>query len=100
MKPISPKDLADNKLRTLPEYVIRAFNDLITEKFDDGSAVILQKEAVARIKTLNRDISSEEIFNLGYLNVEAIFRKAGWKVEYDKPAYNEDYEPTFIFSKI
>jgi hypothetical protein len=45
-------------------------------------------------KGLNRN----EIFKKGWLDVEEIYGKAGWKVEYDKPGYNEDYAAHFIFT--
>ena len=30
-------------------------------------------------------------------DIEDIFREAGWKVTYDKPAYNESYDAYFKF---
>jgi len=41
----------------------------------------------------------DEVFDKGWLNIEPMYRAAGWKVVYDKPAYNESYEPTFTFTK-
>ena len=35
----------------------------------------------------------------GWLDVEGIYRKAGWDVEYDSPGYCEDYPATFKFRK-
>jgi hypothetical protein len=39
----------------------------------------------------------EDVFKNGWLNVEHLYETHGWKVEYDKPAYNEDYPATFKF---
>jgi hypothetical protein len=33
------------------------------------------------------------------MDVEDVYQKAGWEVEFDKPGYNEDYEANFKFSK-
>ncbi len=39
------------------------------------------------------------VFAKGWLEVEDIYRKAGWKVKYDKPAYSENYPATFKFER-
>lgn len=33
-----------------------------------------------------------------WLNFEGAYRRAGWKVEFDKPGYNESYPATFKFT--
>lgn len=30
--------------------------------------------------------------------LDAVYEKAGWKVSYDKPGYNESYDPYFKFT--
>lgn len=42
-------------------------------------------------------LSRQEIFDNRLLDVEDVFRSQGWKVEYDKPGYNESYPATFTF---
>lgn len=32
-----------------------------------------------------------------HLDVEDVYRAAGWEVTYDKPGYNETYDATFTF---
>ncbi|MFA6421911.1 MAG: hypothetical protein WCV92_00700 [Candidatus Buchananbacteria bacterium] len=95
--PIKPSDVAKQKQASFPNEVLEAFNQLIAEKFNNGYATIRQDDVVAILvaKGLNRP----EIFKKGWLDVEGIYRKAGWKVAYDKPAYNESYPATFTFSK-
>jgi hypothetical protein len=96
--PIKPSEVQEKKNKALPEEVFQVFNDLIVENWDGQSATIKQDVAAERISTALR-ISTDEVFELGYLDVEAAFRKVRWKVEYDKPAYNESYEAFFVFSK-
>jgi len=96
--PIKPKDVQDEKDKGIPEVVFTIFNDLIKEDWDGWEAVVIQDEAVKRIaKELG--ITRTQAFDRGYLEVESAYRKAGWKVEYDKPGYNEDYEANFTFRK-
>ena len=44
-------------------------------------------------------LKRKEIYDKNWLDVEDVYESAGWKVEYDKPGYNENYEPTFTFSR-
>lgn len=97
-KPISPKDVQSVKDSILPDVVFEVFNALIVENWNGTCASVKQDEAVERIaKAL--DISRDAAFKHGYLDVESVYSKAGWKVKYDKPAYNESYDAYFVFSK-
>ena len=33
------------------------------------------------------------------MDFEDLYRKSGWSVSYDKPAYNENYDAFLIFNK-
>lgn len=96
-KPVTPNDVVTIKKSLIPDEAIESFNELIAENFLDGHSQFTQKKVVARM--VKKGLSTNDIYNKGWLDVEDIFRKAGWKVEYDKPGYNEDYEATFSFSK-
>ena len=93
-KPIRPQDVKGE----VPNVVIEIFNMLINKKFSGSSAVIYQKEVV-KILVEEHSMNSDEIFDRCYLDVEEIYRKAGWRVVYDKPAYNESYDAYWVFGK-
>jgi hypothetical protein len=95
VKPIRPDEVAEEKLNTLPESVIEVFNDLIAENWDGKSSHVLQRDVVDRIK---RKMETNH-FKTSWLDVEDIYRRAGWDVEYDKPGYNESYDASFTFTK-
>lgn len=98
VKPISPSEVIDKKKETIPNEVIEAFNELIAENFDGHSSHVEQNEVISLI--VNKlSIAREYIFKKHWLDVEDIFREAGWEVEYDKPGYNESYSAYFIFTK-
>jgi hypothetical protein len=105
IKPITPNEVVSHKAKAvIPDYVFEAFNFLISKKFNNGSATILQKEVVERILSeanRHRDppITSQYLFDNHFLDVEDVYREAGWVVEYDKPAYCETYEASFKFTK-
>lgn len=97
-KPITPDEVAELQTKTFPAGVFDAFNELIASKFSGGSVTVMQNAAIALIceKT---GVSRQEVFDKGWLNVEPAYRAAGWSVEYDKPAYNEDYEANYTFKR-
>ena len=100
-QPIKPKDVVSAKQESLPDQVIEAFNELIAENWKGSSAKIRQDDALKGIrkKFTPKRVTSQTILDNNWLDIEEVYRKAGWDVYYDNPAYNETYEPTFEFSK-
>jgi len=94
IEPIKPSAVT----KTLPDEVIQIFNDMIQENWKGASATLLQNDLVAKIASV-LDVPRQEVFDRGWLDVEGTFRKVGWKVSYDKPAYCETYKAYFMFEK-
>lgn len=96
IKPIKPGEVSKKKKQDIPDAVFEAFNELITENYNNGVAKIYTKDIVARItaKGFNRN----EIFKKGWLDIEDIYDNAGWTVEYDHPGWDENYEEHFTFT--
>lgn len=100
VKPISPKDIMDNLETIIPSIVIESVNRLLKDKYrGTGSVSIKQDEIINEIiANYGSRLSRQEIFDKKWLDFESLYRKNGWKVEYDKPAYNENYDAYFKFS--
>jgi hypothetical protein len=96
-KPITPAEVVKLKVTLIPDLVIEAFNELIAENYSGGYSSFTEKKVVARI--VKKGISSTEAYANHWLDVEDLYRSIGWKVEYDKPGYNESYDATFTFKK-
>jgi hypothetical protein len=96
IKPIKPEDVVGLKQEIVPDEVFEVFNLLIAQNFKGGSANVLQKDVVELL--LEKGLSRSDIYNKGWLDIEPVYRENGWKVEYDKPGYNESYEASFNFS--
>ena len=96
-KPITPKEVVSLKKSLIPDAVIESFNELIAESFSNGHSEFLTKKVVARM--VSKGLKEKDIYANGWLDIEDIFEKAGWKVDYDNPGYNEDYDPSYSFSK-
>lgn len=100
--PISPNEVIQSKRPEIPRYVFEIFNMLIKQNWD-GKMAIVTKEAVIRniIAVNNNDdlFSRSDIFTNNLLEVDNFYRDKGWCVTYKKPAFNEFYDPFWIFSK-
>jgi hypothetical protein len=93
-KPITPTE-AENK--AMPDQVIESFNQLITENYARGKATVYQN-AVVDLIVAKMNISRTQ-FNNNWLNVESVYERAGWKVSYDKPGWNESGVAFYVFEK-
>jgi hypothetical protein len=101
VKPIKPSEVQGKKNETIPDVVIDAFNRLIIEGLNASgtSSTVRQDEAVALIKKSDPKLTNSVLVDKGWLDIEDLYRRAGWEVSYDKPGYNESYPATFKFSK-
>lgn len=99
--PISPQEAAKSVKAVIPECIIAATNKLLVKNLNGKSAKILQDEIVKEVCADKDDPDAfrEQIFANKWLDIEETYRKVGWKVTYDKPAYYETYSAYFIFEK-
>lgn len=98
VEPIKPKDIMDNLDDIIHPAVIKAVNAILKEQYRGDSVTILQKDIVKRAKEFCPELTSAEMFEKKHMDFEPLFKKAGWIVKYDSPAYCETYEPSFEFS--
>jgi hypothetical protein len=103
MKPITPDEVINLKENILPDEVIEAFNICIAKNWTGGISLVKQNEVIEIIQELFQNkgitISVDEILKKRFLDVEPIYQSYGWSVFYDKPGYDENYEPSWSFKK-
>ena len=98
VNPIKPEEV----VHTIPDFIIEAVNNLIKENWDGKSAIIKQDDIMKVISSDDPEDSRpsrQKVFEHRWLDIEPIYRQVGWKVLYDKPDYNEDYDAYFKFTK-
>lgn len=98
IKPITPDEIKHE----IPDFIIEAVNTLIKKNWDGKEAIIKQNDILAIVSSKNDNDgkpSRQTIFDNNWLDFEDLYRKVGWKVEYDKPTYNEFYDAYFKFTK-
>lgn len=100
MGAVSPREAVALKNSLLPTEVLAVWNAMIAKKFDGTNTVtILQCDIIKALMPLTpRRDSRQHILDEHWLDVEQIYRAAGWHVEYDKPSYCETYEASFAFT--
>lgn len=97
VKPIIPDEILAEKEAMFPNAVFEAFNEIITEKFYQNYATFKLKDVIALM--VKKGLNREEIFEKGWFHIEDIYRANGWKVHYDRPAFNESYDANFTFNR-
>jgi len=102
--PIKPKDVQKARNESIPEQVYEAFNEMIVQNWDGREANFKLKDvanlALRKIQaSYDQNMTRQGMYDRGWLDVESAYRKAGWKVEFDKAAYNETYDDNFTFRK-
>lgn len=102
MKPLKPEDA----VKTIDSRMIEAVNTMIKENLIGRHAEFTQNDLINKYFELSYPNASKsekskirtELFEKHQLDFEQLYINLGWKVEYDKPAYNETYEASFKFT--
>lgn len=97
IEPIKPSEIK----QIIPDWVIKGTNECIQKYYHhlDKTSHFTQDaliDCILKYKP-NEEISRNTLFDNHWLDIEPIYRIAGWEVEYDKPAYCEDYPANFTF---
>ena len=97
VEPIKPSEIK----QVIPEWVIKGANECIQMHYRhlDKTSHFTQNELIDCILKYKPDeeINRNTLFDNHWLDIEPLYRIAGWEVKYDKPAYCEDYPANFTF---
>lgn len=102
INPFTPQEARESNVSSIPEAIINAVNKLLAEKIGLNKSVTLKQDDILELAGAgvdNREFR-QQIFDKGWLNIESLYAKYGWKVTYDKPAYCESYPATFTFRAV
>lgn len=100
--PITPHDADRYHWEKIPGSVVKVINLLIQECYSNGVATV-STEVIER-NLINNQIAKDrtEIYDNGWLEIEGLYREAGWHVEFvphNKTYFNKAQESLFIFKK-
>lgn len=98
VKPISPRESSRRFTENvIPNAVIEAFNDLISEGTGDGKITFTQDEVVVRIIE-KMGCERAMIFEKKWLDVGGLYKEMGWTVRYHRATQGDDFSSFFQFS--
>lgn len=99
VEPIKPSEITQE----IPDWVIEGANACIKKHYRelDKESHFTQDELIdfvlAAYPGNKDDINRQVVFDNCWLDIEPVYRKVGWTVIYDKPAYCESYPANFTF---
>lgn len=97
MKPITPQEIINNN--NIPDFVIEIVNNLIKEKFNYISNIIIIKQSEILNKILEKtSFDTKYIYKHKMLDFEPNYINMGWNVKYCRATLEDSFEPYFIFS--
>ncbi len=96
VRPIRPTEVVSKRKASIPDVVFETFNEMIAQDFNGTFAYVYQDDIVKSL--VEKGFKRDDIFKNHWLDVEEIYRKQGWEVKYDSPAYCESYHAHFIFT--
>lgn len=97
--PLTPAEAKKNKNTTLHPSMVEAVNYFLLNYDGHQKLIINQQKLVEKFLELEPSYTQQRVYEENLLDIESTFRKHGWKIKYDKPAYDESYVPFFIFSE-
>ena len=98
VKPIRPEEVLKIKGQDMAKEVIETFNEFIARNWD-GSRSCFKLDEIAKAVAKKLNVETGVLFENHWMDVEGIFREAGWSVDYDQPGYCESYPATYTFTK-
>ncbi len=96
--PAGPDDLPPAQKREIPPFVFDVVNKLLAEA-EDREFIKLELYLVKQ-SILSNMPTDEGPFHADWLDFEQAYRDAGWKVIYDRPPWNEDYDACYLFEPL
>ena len=81
IQPINPNEIISEKVKIIPDQVIRVFNELIARNWNKDKSIVFTNEAVEFIKFLT-GASKDTIIKNHWLDVEPLYRENGFDVKY------------------
>lgn len=101
MNILSPKDCleAAKDLHKIPQPILDAVNELLTEEIDKtGYVKLYQEQVMKKIKKFtNGEYTSSQVYDNHWMDFEDHYRSQGWEVEFYKTPYYSQDDSYFVF---
>jgi hypothetical protein len=94
---ITPFEALAKAASQIPNEVIQAVNEKLCANISHTSSNVTIKQEEIVLRAIQLMGIERNVFNFKWLDFEKIYEKEGWKVEYDKPSYGDDFDAYFTF---
>lgn len=104
-KAFTPVEALKARAASIPDHVIFVVNSILASRYLRGQTVqVLQNEIIEGIAhelgEANDIALRSKVFDNHWLDFEPVYEAAGWSVKYEKPGYNENGTPYFVFTPV
>jgi hypothetical protein len=86
VKPIKPSDVGKTLSEIIPDGVIEAWNNVIAKHFKEYAFSIDRDCFIDEISSIMQ-CTRTEVFSEKWLDIEELYRDAGWEVNYSQQYY-------------
>lgn len=97
IKPITPQEAKAKQVVSIHPTLIELINEHLVKNAADKSITLKQPELINAFMERHENFDRQKLFDDNMLDFEDAYRKQGWKVRYDKPAYYEGYDAYWVF---
>jgi hypothetical protein len=101
--PLSPENAKEAQLlwrkTNIPQGVIAVFNEFLCQELDDDGNAIIDQDDIVPVVAERMGVDRSVVYAKKWLDIEDIFREAGWKVEYVKLPYYDPGSHYWTFAK-
>ncbi len=104
--PLSPSQAKALQHESIPGFVFEECNKLITQDLSNGRATVTYNALLTAVRARAADMPGYAHLGsdvpqhwVSPENIRRTYEPAGWKVEFDRPAYYESGESKFFFSE-
>ncbi|MBQ7824230.1 MAG: acyl-CoA thioesterase [Bacteroidaceae bacterium] len=98
VQPINPNEIINEKIKAIPDQVIRVFNELIARNWNNDRSIVFANEAIEFIKFLT-GASKDTIIQNHWLDVEPLYKKNGYEVTYHESQADQYFPSYYEFRK-
>lgn len=97
VKVLGPTEMIEHWKQALPDAVVETFNELLAKQFNGTSATIKHKDLLSALcaKGVDTKIVSEQNW---LFQTKQLYQDCGWKVKYDSPGWDDNFDSYFQFT--
>ena len=98
--PLTPHEAVQQKLEDVPEKVLNCWNKIIKSNLDKTNSSVTSRftlDELAKMISSEMACSFDVAQSKGWFDLEPLFIKSGWNVQFHRASYADDFDSYFYF---